>query len=53
MFSVALVNVLDRLLALLSARQIEIDVGPLTAFFRKKTLKQQIHADRIDGSDSE
>src|SRR6185295_18243871 len=29
MFSVALINVLNRLLALLSTRQIEIDVGPL------------------------
>src|SRR6185369_1033062 len=52
-FSVALVNVLNRLLALISARQIEIDVRPFASFFRKKTLKQQIHADRIDGSDSE
>src|SRR3954469_4887320 len=53
MFSVALVNVLDCLLALLSARQIEIDVGPFASLFRKKALKQQIHPDRIDGGDSE
>src|SRR5215216_923815 len=38
-FSVALVNVLNRLLTLISARQIEIDVGPFASFFRKKTLK--------------
>src|SRR6185369_4185686 len=48
-FSVALVNVLDCFLALLSARQIEIDVGPFASLFRKKALKQQIHPDRIDG----
>src|SRR6202008_4527478 len=41
MFSVALVNVLDRLLALVAARQIEIDVGPLASFFRKKAVKQK------------
>src|SRR6185369_6970657 len=52
-FSVALVNVLNRLLALIAARQVEIDVRPFASFFGKKTLKQQIHADRIDGSDSE
>src|SRR3954454_5099469 len=39
-FSVAFVNVLNRLLALLAARQVEVDVGPLAAFFRKKALKQ-------------
>src|ERR1044072_8919724 len=52
-FSVALVNVLNRLLGLVSARQVEIDGMPFASLFRKKTLKQQIHADRIDGSDSE
>src|ERR1041385_6845171 len=52
MFSIALVNVLNRLLALLAARQIEIDVGPLASLFRKKALEQQVHADRIDGRDS-
>src|SRR5215212_2092093 len=52
-FSVALVNVLNRPLALISARQIEIDVRPFTSFFRKKALEQKIHADGIDGGDSE
>src|SRR6185369_2686529 len=52
-FSIALVNVLNSLLALIAARQIEIDVGPLATFFRKKPLEQEVHADRIDSSDSE
>src|SRR6185503_10716214 len=52
-FSIALVNVLNRLLTLIAARQIEIDVRPLASFLRKKALEQKIHADRIDGSDSE
>ena len=52
-FSVALVNILNRALALIAARQIEIDVRPLAALFRKKAFKQQLHADRIDGSDAQ
>src|ERR1041385_3736714 len=52
-FSITLVNVLNRLLTLIAARQIEIDVGPLASFFRKEPLEQEIHADRIDSSDSE
>ncbi len=52
-FSVALVNVLNRVFALISARQIEIDVGPFASLFGKKSFKQQLHADRIDGRDSQ
>ena len=51
--AVALVDVLDRLLALIAARQIEIDVGPFAALFGEEALEQQLHADRIDGGDSE
>src|SRR5262245_52424337 len=47
--SVALVNVLNRFLALLSARQVEIDVRPFASFLRKEPLEQQVHADGIDG----
>ncbi len=50
---VALVDVLNGALAFVAAGEIEIDVGPLAAFFGKKALEQQIHADRIDGSDFE
>ncbi len=48
---VALVDVLDDRLAPVATRQVEIDVGPLPAFFREKPLEQQIHADRIDRRD--
>ena len=44
---------LNHLLAAIAARQIEIDVGPFAALFRKKALEQQIHADRIDSRDPE
>src|SRR5215208_1098593 len=39
---VALVNVLNGFLALLAARQVEIDVRPFAAFFRKEPLEQQL-----------
>src|SRR5687768_16952680 len=52
-FSVTRVNVLNGFFALISARQIEVDIGPLASLFGKKSLKQQLHADRIDGRDSE
>src|SRR5712692_1525740 len=47
-FPVAFVNILNRALALVAARQIEIDVRPFAALFGKKTLKQKFHADGID-----
>ena len=52
-FTVAFVQILDNALALVAAGQIEIDVGPLAAFFRKKTLEKQFHADGIDGGDAQ
>src|ERR1051325_2333271 len=52
-FSVTFVNVLNCFLTLISTRQIEIDVGPFASFLRKKSFKQQIHADRIHGRDSQ
>ena len=51
--AVLLVHVLDRPLAAIAARQIEIDVRPLAALFREKPLEQQIHPDRIDRGDAE
>ena len=51
--AVALVDVLDHLLAPIAARQIEIDVGPLAALLREEALEEQLHADRIDRGDAE
>src|SRR5262249_28304700 len=38
---------------LVSAGKVEIDIRPFAAFFGKKPLEQQFHADGIDSSDSE
>ena len=51
--AVFLVHVLNHPLASIAARQIEVDVGPFAALFRKKALEQQIHAHGIDGGDAE
>src|SRR5713226_8715298 len=51
--AVTLIDVLNRLLSLVSARQVEIDIRPLAAFLRKKPFKEQFHADRIDRSNSQ
>jgi hypothetical protein len=52
-FAVALVDVLDDLLALIAGGQIEIDVGPLAAVLVEEALEEQLHADGIDGGDFE
>ena len=52
-FSVALVNILNGTLALISARQVEIDIRPFVALFGKKSLEKQIHAYGIDGGNTE
>ncbi len=52
-FSVALIHVLDRLLALLFRGQIEINVRPFSAAFAQESLKEQFHADRINRGDFE
>src|SRR5579884_306375 len=51
--AVALVNILDGSLALIAARQIEIDIRPFAPLFGKKTLKEQVHAHRIDRRDAQ
>ena len=51
--SVAAIDVLDDLLALVAARQIDIDVGPLPALLGEKALEQQLHPDRVDRRDPE
>ena len=47
-----MIDVLNGALALIAARKIEIDVGPLASFFGKEALEQQLHLHRIDCSDS-
>ena len=51
--AIALINVLDGALAIISARKVEINIRPLAALFRKKALKQQLHADWVDRGDTE
>src|SRR5215471_9829103 len=51
--AVPLIHVLDCFLSLVPAWQVEIDVWPLAALFREKTLEEQFHANRIDGRNSE
>ena len=51
--AITTVNMLNHFFALVAAGQIEIDVGPFTAFFGKKTLEEQLHADGIDGGDAQ
>ena len=50
---VALVDVLDDPLAPVSARQVEVDVGPLAALLGEEALEEQLHPHRIDGRDPE
>src|SRR6266550_7640017 len=52
-FSIAFINVLNGALTLVAARQIEIDVRPLAAFFGKKSFEEKLHADGIDRGDAE
>ena len=51
--AVLLVDVLDHPLAPIAARQIQIDVGPLTALLGEEALEEQLHADRIHGRDAQ
>ncbi len=51
--AVALVDVLDDLLAAVAARQVEVDVGPLPALLGEEALEEQLHAHRIDRRDLE
>src|SRR4029077_1120253 len=51
--AVTLVDVLDDTLALITGRQVDIDVGPLAALFGEKALEEQFHADGVDGGDAE
>jgi hypothetical protein len=49
--AVALVDVLDDLLAAVAARQVEVDVGPSPALLGEEALEEQLHAHRIDRGD--
>jgi hypothetical protein len=44
---------LDGLLPLVSTRKVDVDIRPFAAFLGEEALKQQIHADRINGRDFE
>ena len=52
-FAVSLIDILDGLLSLIFGRQIEIDVRPLAPALAQETLKQQLHAHRIDSRNFE
>jgi hypothetical protein len=49
--AVLLVDVLDDFLALVSRRQVEVDVRPLAALLGEEALEEQFHLHRIDGGD--
>src|SRR5215475_10105186 len=53
MFSITLIDILNGTFALIAAGKIKIDVRPFAALFGKKTFEQQVHADCINGSDSQ
>ena len=51
--SVALVDILNDLLALVARRQVEVDIRPLTPLLGQEALEEQLHLDRVDGGDGE
>ena len=51
--AVSLIHVLDGALALIAAGQIQIDIGPLAAFFGKESLEKQLHSHGIDRRDTQ
>src|ERR1700722_19843303 len=52
-FSVTFIDILNGALTLVAAGQVEIDIGPFSTFFRKKTLEEQIHTDRVNGCNTQ
>ena len=46
--AITLVDILNHSFAFVSARQVEIDVGPLAALFGKKSFEEQFHTDGVD-----
>jgi hypothetical protein len=50
---VFLEHVLDHLLALVSRREVEVDVGPFPALFGEKALEEQAHGDGVHRGDAE
>src|ERR671918_2877020 len=51
--AVAPVDILNRRLAPVTAREIEIDIRPFPSRLAQKAFEEQIHPDRIDGGDAE
>ena len=52
-FAIALIHVLNGAFTAVSAGQIEIDIRPLATFGGEETLKEQLHAHRINRRDAE
>ena len=51
LFTVTLVNVLKDAFSPFTTGKIQVDIRPFPAFFREKPLKEQVHADRVNGCD--
>src|SRR6516165_4959076 len=52
-FAITVVNILNRLLALIAAGKIEIDIRPLAPLLRKEAFKQQLHSNGVDGRNAQ
>src|SRR5262249_31593309 len=51
--AISLIDILDGLFSFVAAGQIQINVRPLAALFRKEALKEKLHADGIDRGDTQ
>ena len=51
--AITAVQILNYFFAIVAAGKIEINVGPLTTLFGKESLEEQLHANRIYGSNAE
>src|SRR5438270_6378404 len=51
--SITLIDILNRLLAIIARRKIEIDVRPFAALLGEKPLKQQLHSNGINSRNAE
>ena len=52
-FAVLMEDVLNDGFALVAGGQVEVDVRPFAAFFRKEALEQEFHPNGVDGGDGE
>src|SRR5689334_1970172 len=51
--SEALVNILNGLLALIAAGEVDVDIGPFAALLTEEALEEKVHAHGIDSGDFE